>query len=198
MDNRIIVTQGIARAMAALYDLDGIKNCIDSEHTKKSPIRVASAIMQMVEGCWKDPKEVLSTVFMNTGYDEIIYVNAISFVSVCAHHGLNFFGKAYFGYLPDKNIVGLSKIPRLVEVFSKRPQIQEKLTIEIVDTFNEVVKPKGCGLVMEGIHLCMAIRGVKNESAYSKTTALRGCFREGSAKAEFLQGIQQTSRQIWP
>jgi GTP cyclohydrolase I len=184
--------------MKALYNLESVKNCIDSEHTKKSPDRVASAIMQMFEGCWQDPKEVLSTVFTNPGYDEILYCNAISFVSTCAHHNLSFFGKAYFGYLPDKNIVGLSKIPRLVEVFSHRPQIQEKLTIDIIDTFNDIIKPKGCGLVMEGIHLCMAIRGVKNESAYSKTAALRGCFREGSTKAEFLSGIQKTSGQIWP
>ena len=189
----------IQDAISALYSIDTVQDTIGLEHIEKTPTRVADSIFELLEGCWVDPKQELSTAFTEETYDEIVYVNSISFVSMCAHHLLPFFGKAYFGYLPDGKIVGLSKIPRLIETYSKRPQVQEKLTVEIVDTFDEVIKPKGCGLVMEGIHLCMAIRGVENESAYSRTTALRGIFKTNeSTKQEFLQGIQQVSKQIWP
>jgi GTP cyclohydrolase I len=197
IDNRQKVVQNIRLAMQSLYDLEAIKDSIDREHIHNTPDRIAKSMLEMIEGCWQDPREVLNTVFKNGIYDELVYVNNISFVSQCAHHNLSFFGKAHFGYLPDKYVVGLSKIPRLVEVYSKRPQIQEKLTCEIVDTFMEVVKPKGCGLVMEAYHLCMAIRGVENENAYTKTTALRGTFKEGT-KEEFLSGIKQVTSHIWP
>jgi GTP cyclohydrolase I len=196
--DRITVKQKIMQAMQDLYNIPKIKDSISQEHIENTPGRIAVTMIEMFEGCWKDPKEALQTSFTEEKYDQMIYVNSISFVSMCAHHNLPFFGKVYFAYLPDNRIVGLSKIPRLVEVYSRRPQVQEKLSCEIVDTFNEIVKPKGCGIVVEAIHLCMAIRGVENETAYSKTTALRGCFREGSTKAEFLQGITQTSKQIWP
>jgi GTP cyclohydrolase IA len=195
---RIDAKQKIIEAMKFLYNIPKIKASISEEHTDNTPGRIAVTMIEMFEGCWQDPKEVLQTSFTEEKYDQMIYVNSISFVSMCAHHNLPFFGKTYFAYLPDKKIVGLSKIPRLVEVYSRRPQVQEKLTCEIVDMFNDVVKPSGCGIVIEAIHLCMAIRGVENETAYSKTTALRGCFTDGSTKAEFLEGIKQTSKQIWP
>ena len=198
IDNRQLVIQKIRAAMQSLYELEAIKDNIDREHIHNTPDRVAKSMLEMLEGCWQDPREVLRTVFKNGIYDEIVYVNSISFVSVCAHHGLPFMGKAHFGYLPGKCIVGISKIPRLVQVYAKRPQVQEKLTCDIVDTFNEVIQPKGCGLVMEAYHLCMSIRGVKNETAYTRTTALRGSFREGSSKEEFLQGIKQVTPHIWP
>jgi GTP cyclohydrolase I len=198
IDNRQMVVQKIRAAMQSLYDLEAIKDNIDREHIHNTPDRIAKSMLEMIEGCWQDPREVLKTVFKNGIYDELVYVNDIGFSSVCCHHGLPFMGKCHFGYLPDKLIVGLSKIPRLVEVYSKRPQIQEKLTCEIVDTFMEVVQPKGCGLVMEAMHLCMSLRGVQNEQAYTKTTALRGCFREGSTKAEFISGIKQVTPKIWP
>jgi GTP cyclohydrolase I len=197
IDRAKVVSQ-IRMAMTSLYELPEIKDSINKEHIHNTPDRIAKSILEMFEGCWQDPREVLRTVFDATEYDEIVYVNNISFVSICAHHGLPFFGKAHFGYLPGKHIVGLSKIPRLVEVYAKRPQVQEKLTCEIVDTFNEVILPEGCGLVMEAYHLCMSIRGVENESAYTKTTALRGCFKEVGTKAEFLSGIKKVTPQIWP
>ena len=195
---KIKVLNDIFVGMFSLLDMPEIKASISREHIEKTPGRIAESMFELVEGCWQDPKEELRTMFTEGNYDEIVYVNNISFVSVCAHHFLPFFGKAHFGYLPAGNIVGLSKIPRLIETYSKRPQVQEKLTCEIVDTFNEVLKPKGCGLVMEGIHLCMAIRGVKNESAYSRTTALRGVFKDSSTKGEFLDGVRQISKNIWP
>ncbi len=199
VDDRIQAMAKIRFAMESLYKLEPVKSSISNEHVHNSPERIAKSMLEMIEGCWQDPTEVLRTVFDASAYDEIVYVNNITFVSICAHHALPFFGKCHFGYLPDKNIIGLSKIPRLVEVYSKRPQVQEKLTVEIIDTFNDILKPVGCGLVMEAYHLCMAIRGVENESAYTKTTALRGAFKkEGSTKEEFLSGIKQVTPHIWP
>jgi GTP cyclohydrolase I len=198
VDDRIKVTAQLQYAMKSLFELEAVKNSIDKEHTYNTPERIAKSIMEMFSGCWEDPRDVLRTIFHNTSYDEIVYVNDISVISVCAHHGLYFLGKAHFGYLPDTSYIGLSKIPRLVHAFCKRPQVQEQLTVQIVDTFNEVMHPKGCGIVIEAYHLCMMARGVEEQNAYTKTTALRGAFKEGSTKAEFLDGIKKVTPQIWP
>jgi|HubBroStandDraft_2_1064218.scaffolds.fasta_scaffold85790_2 GTP cyclohydrolase I len=197
LDNRADVTQKIRIAMKALYDLDAVKDKIAKEHTHNTPDRVATFLLEMYQGCWEDPKDVLRTTFTKDIYDQIVYVNGIPFVSVCAHHGLFFLGKAYFGYLPDKAIVGISKIPRLVKMFAKRPQVQEQLTQQIADAFMDVLKPKGCGIVIEAYHLCMMARGVES-NAYTKTAALKGSFREGSTKQEFFDGLRQISPIIWP
>lgn len=185
-------------AYRKLYSHPEIAKCISAEHVQKSPERIARSLFEFYRGCWEDPKKILTTTFQNGHYDEMIYVNDIQFVSFCAHHGLPFFGKAHFAYMPHDKIVGLSKIPRLVEALAHRPQVQEKLTIDIVDTFDTVVKPTGCGMVMEAIHLCMAIRGVENESAYTKTTAIRGNFKFPAIKSEFLDGVRKTGGQLWP
>jgi GTP cyclohydrolase IA len=198
IDNRQLVIQKIRAAMSSLYELEAIKDGIDREHIHNSPDRIAKSMLELIEGCWEDPHETLRTVFKTGLSDELIYANSIPFVSICCHHFLPFFGKVYFGYLPDKLITGLSKMPRLVQVYAKRPQIQEKLTSEIVDTFDEILKPKGCGIIIEAYHLCVSLRGVKSEGTYTRTTALRGCFKEGSTKQEFLQGVRKISPQIWP
>jgi GTP cyclohydrolase IA len=198
IDDRVKVTNQIKFAIQGLFNLEGVKDSIGHEHVYNTPERVAKSMMEMFSGCWEDPRSVLKTTFKNNNYDQILYVNDISIISVCAHHGLYFLGKAHFGYLPDAYYVGLSKIPRLVHVYAKRPQVQEQLTAQIVDTFMEVLKPKGCGLVIEAYHLCMMARGVEEQQAYTKTTALRGSFKEGSTKQEFLQGIHKTTEQIWP
>lgn len=192
------LVQTLEDAYRQLYQHPEIAKCITSEHVEKSPERIARSLFEFYRGCWTDPRKVLETQFSDGVYDEMIYVNDIQFVSFCAHHGLPFFGKAHFAYMPQGKIVGLSKIPRLVECLSHRPQVQEKLTVEIVDTFNGVVGPKGCGLVMEAMHLCMAIRGVENESAYTKTTAIRGNFKMPAIKSEFLDGVRKTGGQLWP
>jgi GTP cyclohydrolase I len=185
-------------ALTTLYDLAQIKNSIAKEHIEGTPYRITNAIIEMLSGCWEDPEVALKT-FSESTYDEIIYVNDIAFVSNCAHHNLPFVGKCHFGYLPDGKIVGLSKIPRLIKIYAKRPQVQEKLTQEIVDTFMKIVKPHGCGLIMEAWHMCMMIRGVEQTPAYTKTTALRGKFKDDkSLKEEYLDGVKQCSKQIWP
>lgn len=194
----IQIIKQLEKALQDFYSVPEIANCISQEHIDRSPERVVKSMCEMFEGCFEDPEEVLKVTFKDN-YDEIVYVNSMPFISTCAHHALAFFGRMHFGYLPDGKIVGISKIPRLVEVYSRRPQVQEKLTQDIVDTFMKIVQPKGCGLTVEAYHLCMLIRGVEAVPAYTKTTALRGVFKtQESTKQEFLNGIRKTTEQLWP
>lgn len=182
---------------------DGIKGLLENldgnvhlAHVKDTPKRVVKAYQEYFEGCKVDPKSVLTTMFVDQDYDEMVEVLDIEFVSYCEHHLVPFLGKVHFAYLPKKKIVGLSKIPRLIDVLAHRPQVQERLSVEIVDTFQEVVQPKGCGVVIEAFHLCMIARGVRKERAYTKTTALRGCFKKSDVKSEFLNSLPKNSP-IW-
>lgn len=184
----------LRQGVDAVLGIKEIEDSIDHEHIAETPKRVVEMYKELFSGCFMDPEEVLRKGFKNDTYNEMIYMNDISFVSVCAHHWAPFFGKAHFAYIPNGKIVGFSKMPRLVKIYAKRPQVQEKLTQEIVDTFNRIIQPKGCGLVMEAEHLCMKIRGVKEETAYSRTTALRGVFMEPLARDEFLNGIRPVSK----
>ena len=185
--------EGVANLLTALpYGL------CPPEHIKNTPTRFETAMFELMEGAWEDPAEVLHSGFEETEYDEMIYVNNISFVSLCSHHLLPFIGRVHFAYIPTGKIVGLSKIPRMIEILAKRPQVQERLTVQIVDTFMKEVHPKGCAAVAEAYHMCMAIRGVKKEGAYMKTTALRGVFKsQKETRAEFLDGIK-SGRTLWP
>ena len=196
--SKIVTKKILVQAFQSLCYMPAVTRDMDQDHVQNTPTRAAVALIDdLLGGCWENPVEILRSTFNNKNYDEIVYVNETSFVSMCAHHLLPFMGKAYFGYLPGDKLVGLSKIPRLIHCFARRPQVQEKLTAEIVDMFMDVLNPKGCGLVMEANHLCMAIRGVE-EPAYTKTTALRGVFRDGTTKQEFLHGISKTGESIWP
>jgi len=193
------VKQVLSHAMEVFYAHPKIKRSIDKQHIQNSPNRIANSMFELFKGCWEDPETYLDATFTDDNYDEIIYVNDVAFVSTCAHHNLPFFGKMHFGYLPNKKIVGLSKIPRLMQAFAHRPQVQEKLTYEIVDTFDHKLSPHGCGLVIEAYHLCMMIRGIESKQSYTKTTQLRGNFKSrSSTKQEFLGGIRKTTDHIWP
>lgn len=178
---------------------DNLSTSIAEDHLIKTPLRIAETLEELLDGCGKSPADFLNTSFTSGNYDEIVFVNDIQFVSLCAHHFLPFFGKMHFGYLPNAKIVGLSKIPRLVKMWSRRPQVQEKLTQDIVDSFNTIVNPKGCGLVIEAYHLCMMIRGVEQKTAYTRTSALRGTFKTNElTRQEFLDGVKQSTSKIWP
>lgn len=191
-------THSLEKTVGKMLDTDELNKVIGGDHIARTPERVVSAYNDMFAGCFVEPSSVLQITFVDGQYDEMVYVNDIEFVSVCAHHWLPFFGKAHFAYIPDKSIVGLSKIPRLIDILSRRPQVQEKLTREITQTFQEIVKPKGCGLVMEAYHLCVSIRGVKNRSAYTRTADVRGIFRERpETKQEFLMGIPHEFKMRW-
>jgi GTP cyclohydrolase IA len=188
----------LEEAFKELYGLQAIREIVADEHIEKTPARTANALLEMFAGVWQDPVHMLNALFDATGVDELVYVNDISFVSMCAHHTLPFFGKVHFGYLPNEKLVGTSKIPRLIECYSRRPQIQEHLAGAIVNTFMEVVKPHGCGVVIEAWHFCVSIRGANQRPAYMKTAALRGSFKDDPTRSEFLNGVRKTTEQLWP
>jgi GTP cyclohydrolase I len=159
----------------------------DREGLIKTPERVEKALKFMTQGYGRDVHDVLNGALYPVEYDEMVLVRDIDFFSLCEHHLLPFFGKCHIGYVPQKKVVGLSKIPRLVEVYARRLQIQEKLTTDIARTLDEVLKPKGVGVVMEAQHLCMIMRGVEKQNTIVTTSALLGKFRtDPKTRTEFL------------
>lgn len=162
---------------------------ITRQGLSKTPRRVARAFEKIFSGYDQDPKEIL-TVFEDRHYDEMIVVKDIDFFSSCEHHMLPFFGKAHIGYIPNGKIIGLSKIPRLVEIYSRRLQNQERLTQEIACALKDLIGPKGVGVVLEAKHLCMMARGVEKQGSAVVTSAMLGLFKkEMNTRSEFLKLI---------
>jgi GTP cyclohydrolase I len=158
-----------------------------------TPQRVEKALRYFTKGYSQDASEILrSAMFEESDYDEMVIVKDIDIFSLCEHHLLPFFGKCHVAYLPDKKVLGLSKIPRVVEVFSRRLQIQERLTTQIAKTIGESVKPKGVGVVIEAFHLCVMMRGVEKQNAHMITSSMQGRFRSDSkTREEFLDLIRR-------
>ena len=157
----------------------------------ETPNRVAKSYQDFFSGYDEDPREILSKKFREVeGYDEMIVLKDIRLESHCEHHMVPFIGKAHVGYLPNNKIVGLSKLARVVELFSKRLQIQEKLTAQIANTIDEILKPKGVGVIIEASHLCIATRGVRKETSRMVTSRMLGLFRDNSdTRREFMDII---------
>ena len=156
----------------------------------KTPHRVAKSWMTFAQGYKQTPEEVVGDAVFNEKCDEIIAVKDIDFFSLCEHHLLPFKGVAHVGYLPEKKIIGLSKIPRIVDIYARRLQIQERLTQQVADALQDVLSPKGVAVVIEAEHLCMQMRGVEKKSSFMITSAVRGAFRENSkTREEFLSII---------
>lgn len=163
----------------------------------RTPTRVASALRFLTRGYRMDIKKVLNNAIFDEPYDEMVVVKDIEFFSLCEHHMLPFFGKAHVAYIPKGKIIGLSKIPRIVEVFSRRLQVQERLTSQIADCLMQAVKPCGVGVVMEAYHLCMAMRGVEKHRSYTVTSSMLGSFRERDrVRAEFLSLVNRQSDKV--
>jgi GTP cyclohydrolase I len=153
----------------------------------KTPDRVASAMRFFTEGYDQDPAEVLKGALFDVEYDEMVLVREIDFYSLCEHHMVPFFGRVHVAYIPDKKVLGLSKIPRLVEIFARRLQVQERLTMQIAQTLDEVLQPKGVGVVVEAKHLCMMMRGVQKQNSSAITSSLRGEFEtDPKTRSEFM------------
>jgi GTP cyclohydrolase I len=163
------------------------------EGLQKTPLRVEKAFKHFTKGYSQDAAEILkSAVFDASDYDEMVIVKDIDVFSMCEHHLLPFFGKCHVAYLPDKKVVGLSKVPRVVEVFSRRLQIQEKLTTQIAKAIESALKPKGVGVVIEALHLCVMMRGVEKNNAHMITSSMQGRFRSDSkTREEFLDLIRR-------
>ncbi len=163
----------------------------DREGLVRTPRRVAEAFKFLAGGYTEDPKEVLNDALFESTSDEMVIVKDIDFYSLCEHHMLPFFGKCHVAYLPTKKVVGLSKIPRLVDVYARRLQIQERMTQEIATMLMELIQPEGVGVVVEAQHLCMMMRGVQKQNSYAITSAMLGSFREDArTRAEFLELIR--------
>ena len=158
---------------------------------KRTPVRVAEAFKFLTQGYKTDPKTVLNDALFDVKSDEMVIVKDIDFYSLCEHHMLPFFGKCHIAYLPSKKIIGLSKLPRLVDVFARRLQVQERMTSEIARTIQDLIKAEGVGVVIEAQHLCMMMRGVEKQNSYAITSAMLGQFRDDArTRMEFLDLIR--------
>jgi len=162
----------------------------DREGLVRTPERVARALAFLTRGYEEDPRRVINGALFTEDYSEMIVLKDIDFYSLCEHHILPFFGKAHVAYLPDRHIVGLSKLARLVEVFARRLQVQERMTSQIANTISEQLTPLGVGVVLEAEHLCMRMRGVEKQNSTVVTSAMLGVFRERrETREEFINLI---------
>ena len=163
------------------------------EGLERTPERVEKALRYLTSGYGQDLNAILNDALFVENYDEMVVVKDIDFFSLCEHHLLPFFGKAHVAYMPGRKIVGLSKIPRLVEMFSRRLQVQERLTTQIANTLDEALQPRGVAVVMEAMHLCMLMRGVEKQNSKAITSAMLGMFRERpETRAEFMELIKSS------
>ena len=161
------------------------------EGLERTPTRVAKAWEYLTSGYQQNVNDVLNEALFTEEYDEMVVVKDIDLYSVCEHHLLPFFGKCHIAYMPSRRIVGLSKLPRLVEMFARRLQVQERLTTQIAQTLNDVLQPRGVAVVIEALHLCMLMRGVEKQNSKAVTSAMLGAFRDRpETRAEFMELIK--------
>lgn len=162
----------------------------DREGLIDTPSRVERSLRFLTSGYDKDVEDVLNGAVFKENYDEMVVVKDIDFYSMCEHHMLPFYGKCHVAYIPDGKLVGLSKIPRLVEVYSRRLQVQERMTVQIAESLQNVLKPRGVAVVVEAFHLCMAMRGIEKQNAFATTSTLLGVFmNDRSTRMEFMSLI---------
>jgi GTP cyclohydrolase I len=166
----------------------------EREGLVNTPRRVAKAYDFLTSGYRADIKKVLNNALFTVDYSEMVIVKDIDFYSLCEHHLLPFFGKCHVAYIPTDKVIGLSKIPRLVDVFARRLQVQERLTSQIADTIRDAIQPLGVAVVIEATHLCMSMRGVEKQNSFAVTSAMLGAFRDqGRTRMEFLELIKLRS-----
>jgi len=158
----------------------------------KTPERVAKAYDFLTQGYRQNVDEVINGAIFEEKYDEMVIVKEIDFYSMCEHHMIPFYGKVHVAYIPDGKIVGLSKIPRIVDMFARRLQVQERMTQQIADVLEEKLQPKGVAVVVEGYHMCMMMRGVQKQNSITTTSAVHGAFRAEKTRLEFLNLISRS------
>ena len=161
----------------------------EREGLLKTPERAAKAMKFLTNGYDQDPKQILQSAMFEETYNEMVIVKDIELYSLCEHHLLPFFGKAHIAYIPNGYIVGLSKIPRVVDIFSRRLQVQERLKEQILDCINNTLQPKGVAVVIEASHMCMMMRGVQKQNSTTTTSGFRGAFKNTETRDEFLKLI---------
>ena len=156
-----------------------------------TPARVEKSMDFLTKGYDEDPMAILRAAMFDVDYDEMVIVKDIEMFSLCEHHMLPFFGKVHVAYIPKGKVIGLSKIPRLVEVYARRLQVQERLTRQIADAIQEAISPQGVGVVIEARHLCMMMRGIEKQNSSTVTSAMVGCFQQKETRTEFLSLVRQ-------
>jgi GTP cyclohydrolase I len=183
----VLVAEGailsLLRAVGEKPEREGLKN---------TPKRVARMYTELLSGYRADPQKIVNGALFNITYDEMVIVRDIEFYSLCEHHLLPFLGRAHVAYMPDGKVIGLSKIPRIVDMYARRLQVQERMTRQIADLLQELLEPKGVAVVVEALHLCSMMRGVKKHDARMTTSAMHGSFRTNAAtRQEFLDNISR-------
>jgi GTP cyclohydrolase IA len=169
----------------------------EREGLVRTPARVEKAMRFLVQGYKDDPEALLRKALFTVNYDEMVIVKDVEMFSLCEHHLLPFFGKVHVAYIPNGKVIGLSKIPRLIEAFSRRLQIQERLTTQIAEAIQHTIEPQGVGVVIEARHLCMMMRGVEKQHSSAVTSSMLGCFRhEEETRTEFLSLIRQRTNGV--
>jgi len=167
------------------------------EGLERTPDRVHRALVQLTKGYKEDAEAILRGALFSVSYDEMVIVKDIEMFSLCEHHLLPFFGKVHVAYIPNGKVIGLSKLPRLVEVFARRLQVQERLTTQIAETIQSAIEPQGVGVVIEARHLCMMMRGVEKQHSAAVTSSMLGCFRDcKETREEFLSLIRQRANGV--
>ncbi len=189
-------------------DLDSIEDSVrnmliafgedpDRQGLLRTPHRVAKSYQELLAGYRMDPKELINEAVFDIAYDEMVIVRDIEFSSMCEHHMLPFMGRVHVAYIPSDKVIGLSKIPRIVDLFSRRLQVQERMTKQIADFIDVVLKPQGVAVVAEGLHMCMMLRGVKKHDARMTTSSMVGVFRDDmSTRMEFLDNISRGANSL--
>jgi GTP cyclohydrolase I len=175
--------------------LAGVGEDPDREGLLRTPERVEQALKFLTKGYREDARTVINDALFTVDYDEMVIIKDIDVFSLCEHHLLPFYGKAHVAYIPDGKVVGLSKIPRLVDMFARRLQVQERLTVQVAQTIEEAIRPRGVGVVIEAVHFCMMMRGVEKQNSVAVTSCMLGAFRERQpTREEFLALIRGTGR----
>jgi GTP cyclohydrolase I len=169
--------------------LKGVGEDVDREGIVKTPERAAKAMQFLTSGACQDPAEILRSAMFAESYNDMVVIKDIELYSLCEHHILPFFGKAHIAYIPNGHIVGLSKIPRVVDVFARRLQVQERLTHDILECINNTLKPEGVAVVIEASHMCMMMRGIQKQNSVTTTSGFRGQFEKIETRNEFLKLI---------
>lgn len=173
--------------------ISGLGENSDREGLAKTPTRAAKAMEFLTQGYRDNPVGILESALFKEDYSEMVLVKDIELYSLCEHHLLPFFGKAHIAYIPNGYIVGLSKLPRLVDVFSRRLQVQERLTLEIMNAIQDTLKPHGVAVVIEAKHMCMMMRGVQKQNSMTTTSAFTGVFKTFETRNEFMNLINKNS-----
>jgi len=183
------VTEALSESFSKIIDSLGEDK--EREGLKKTPERVAKAMQFLTHGYDLDPDSIINQAIFHEEYSEMVIVKDIEVYSLCEHHMLPFFGKAHVAYIPDGKIVGLSKIPRVVDAYARRLQVQERLTIEIRDCIQRTLSPKGVAVVLEASHMCMQMRGVQKQNSVTTSSAFTGLFLKNDAtRKEFINLVQ--------